>query len=125
MTRIIMIDDEPLVRESVGRLLKFRGHDVVCFDSAESFLTSPIRDDADCLVVDYRLPGLNGCELLRQLRSQSVRTPALLFSGNIDETIDVMLDGVSGVIPLGKPCHSAALYDAVDRCLAANARTAL
>ena len=117
MTLIAMIDDEPLVRESVGKLLQIRGYKTFCFDSAETFLSSPKHSTVDCIVADYRLPGMNGCEMLRQLRAQNILTPALLFSGNIDESILSMLEGISKVTPLAKPCLSADLYAAVDACM--------
>lgn len=117
MSCIALIDDEELVRESVAKLLNIRGYETISFESAEAFLDAEGYENADCLIVDFRLPGLNGCELLRDLREKSVTTPALLLSGNVDNKLESMLEGLPGVKTLGKPCLSQDLFFAVESCL--------
>ena len=118
MSRLVLIDDDDLVRESVSKLLEIRGHQVTCFESAEALLETAGYRDADCLVVDFRLPVMNGCELLYTLRAMSVDTPALLLSGNVGLIWEAMPDGIPGVHTLEKPCPSQDLYTAVEKCLA-------
>lgn len=116
MAAIALIDDEPLVRESFARLLTSRDHATSCFESSEQFLQSPSRGSYDCLIVDFRLPGLSGCELIRELRSQDIITPVILLSGNVDESVSAQLDGMTDVCTLDKPCLSADLFATVDSC---------
>lgn len=119
MTQIALIDDEPLVRESFARLLTSRKYETACFDSSEQFLQSDNKDQHDCLVVDFRLPGMNGCELIKELRTKQINTPAILLSGNIDENIAALLDGVSRVTMLNKPCLAGELFQMVATSLEA------
>ncbi len=115
MTRIVLVDDEPLVRDSYARLLEVDGFETACFESAEDFLAESGYVDADCLIVDYRLKGMTGCEMLRTLRQKGVNTPAILLSGNIDETESSFLNGIDYVQLLGKPCRAEHLYECVER----------
>ena len=116
MADLALIDDEPLVRESFARLLSSRDHVTTCFESAEDFLESASRGGYDCLLIDFRLPGLSGCELIRELRSQNITTPVILLSGNVDESVSAQLEDVTEVCTLDKPCLSADLFAMVDSC---------
>jgi len=118
MAHIALIDDEQLVRESFARLLDSRDHSTECFASSEQFLLAAPALQFDCLIVDFRLPGRNGCELIRELRAQNVLTPVILLSGNVDESVFAQLEGVDGVSILDKPCLSANLFQAVADCTA-------
>lgn len=120
MAHIALIDDERLVRESFARLLDSRDHVTECFESSEQFLLAAPAPDYDCLIVDFRLPGRNGCELIRELRTQEVAIPVILLSGNVDESVFAQLEGVDGVSILDKPCLSADLFQAVDECTTAD-----
>lgn len=117
MAQIALIDDEPLVRESFARLLGSRNHATACYESSEQFLNSDTRNTYDCLIVDFRLPGLNGCELIKELRSAGLSTPVILLSGNVDESVSAQLTGVAGVCTLDKPCLSDDLFAAVTSSL--------
>ncbi|MCA9084883.1 MAG: response regulator [Planctomycetaceae bacterium] len=117
MPRIILIDDEPLVRRTFARLLETKGYETECFDSAEDFLSGAKREETVCLLVDYRLPGMNGCELLRALRRAGDLTPAILLSGNVDDSMVPLLSGLDPVRALGKPCRSAELFSLIESCL--------
>src|SRR5262245_48616371 len=62
---LVVVDDDEEVRTALRRLLRSMGHTVHLFASAEEYEASPTV--ADCLIVDLRLPGLNGFELLERL----------------------------------------------------------
>lgn len=119
MPQVALIDDEPLVRESFARLLMSREYETVCFASSEAFLDSEDKHEHDCLVVDFRLPGMNGCELIKELRSNQIETPAILLSGNIDENIASLLRGLARVQTLNKPCLARDLFEVVETSIAA------
>lgn len=118
MTHIAVIDDEPLVGKSFARLLTFQGYETSYFDSAEAYLAADPICSADCLVVDYRLPGINGCELVRNLRAESIDIPAVIVSGNVDDAPVPLLRGLTHVETLGKPCLPNVLYMSIERVLA-------
>ena len=100
MQRVGIIDDDNRVRFSVQVLLEVSGFDVETFASAEEFLASQDFSRFGCLIVDFRLPGLNGLELLRILKRQQVLTPTVVSSGFITESeeADFIAAGASAVL---------------------------
>lgn len=77
---LAVVDDDEAVRTALARLLRAVGHDVRVFASAEEYeARSP---EADCLIVDLRLPGLNGFELRERLRLRGSRVPIVFITGD-------------------------------------------
>ena len=80
---VLLVDDEPMIREGVSYLLREAGAEVLCCESAEEALAA-FADEPDSFaaaVVDYGLPGLDGCALLGQLLDIRPRLIAVLVSG--------------------------------------------
>ena len=78
--RILLVDDDPAIRASLRFSLELEGYEVVTFATAEDLLASPHVAGSDCLVLDYRLPGMDGLEALEQLRRRGVTPPAILIT---------------------------------------------
>lgn len=78
-----VVDDDISVRRALSRLFRTAGLEVSLFGTAEEYLSNPERDDVECLVIDVRLPGMSGLELLGRIRSE--RTPVLLITAHDDE----------------------------------------
>ena len=78
--RILLVDDDPAIRASLRFSLELEGYEVATFASAEDLLASPHIAGSDCLVLDYRLPGMDGLELLDLLRRRGVTLPAILIT---------------------------------------------
>lgn len=113
MPQIVLIDDDPLVRDSFARLLEADGYVAFCFASAEDFLDAAPQDSIDCLIVDHRLPGRTGAELLQQLRASRIRIPAIVLSGTVDESEQQLLRTIPDARLLCKPCHADELFELV------------
>jgi FixJ family two-component response regulator len=79
-----VVDDDRSVRGALLRLFRTAGLEVSLFVTAEEYLAHPDRADVDCLVIDVRLPGMGGLELLEQVRAESPR-PALVITAHEDE----------------------------------------
>ena len=77
---LVVVDDDEEVRTALRRLLRAMGHTVRVFGSAEEYEATPVA--ADCLIVDLRLPGLNGFELLERLRLRGSSTPIVFITGD-------------------------------------------
>ncbi|MFL5608495.1 MAG: response regulator transcription factor [Gemmatimonadaceae bacterium] len=77
---LVVVDDDEGVRTALRRLLRSMGHDVQLFASAEEFEAQPAV--ADCLIVDLRLPGLNGFELRERLRLRGSMIPIVFITGD-------------------------------------------
>lgn len=116
-TRVGLIEDHELVRRSYSNLLESCGFETGTFDSAESFLADEMEDEFDCLVVDLRLPGISGCQLIQLLRQKNYQKKIILVSGNIDVHTLEQLDELEGVETLRKPCAPAEFVETVTGCI--------
>jgi two-component system, LuxR family, response regulator FixJ len=84
---IYVVDDDYDVLTSLRFLLETEGFDVRIFRSASALLNSSVRRDADCLIVDYKMAGIDGLELAQRLRGLDVHTPIVMITGYPDENI--------------------------------------
>jgi FixJ family two-component response regulator len=78
--KVVVVDDDEDVRTALRRLLRSMGHDVQLFASAEEYEDCPA--DADCMILDLRLPGLNGFELRDRLRLRGSQMPIVFITGD-------------------------------------------
>jgi FixJ family two-component response regulator len=78
--KLVVVDDDVGVRTALRRLLGSMGHDVQLFASAEAYEADPAM--ADCLILDLRLPGLNGFELRERLRIRGAQIPIVFITGD-------------------------------------------
>ncbi len=113
---IYIVDDDVDVLGSLKFLLETEGFDVKIFRSATALLESEIRNDADCLVIDYKMPDVDGIALTRKLRELAVTTPIVLFTGYPDENISAKAAIAGLKYVLFKPHLEESLVDQV--CLA-------
>ena len=82
-TRVLLVDDDPAVRGSLKFAFELEGFEVQDFASAEL-----VGDqDANCLVLDYRLPGMNGLQLLDRLRRRGSTAPAIIITSHPNRKI--------------------------------------
>lgn len=86
---ILIVDDDAQVLRSLCFLLQTEGYHVLTFGSAAELLSEVAGFDNACLVVDYRMPDMNGLDLLVRVRDKYPQIPAVLITGHPDETIDV------------------------------------
>ncbi|MDT5157978.1 MAG: hypothetical protein QOH51_2335 [Acidobacteriota bacterium] len=114
---VFIIDDDSDVRESIRGLLKSVGLRSDSFGTAQEFLTSGRADGPSCLVLDVRLPGLNGLDFQRQLADAGVRIPIIFITGygDIPMTVRAMKSGA--VEFLTKPFRDQDLLDAIYQAL--------
>ena len=80
--KLAVVDDDVDVRTAINRLLRALGHEVALFASAEEFAAA--HPDADCLILDIRLPGLNGLELRDRMYSAGDLRPVIFITGDGD-----------------------------------------
>jgi len=82
VTRILVVDDEALIRQLVVDTLTDEGHEVCAADSGESALSQLAEPRPDLLIVDLRMPGMTGQELVRRQRAESEPIPVVVLSGS-------------------------------------------
>jgi FixJ family two-component response regulator len=112
------VDDDAGVRRALTRLLRSANYETVSYRSAEDFLlAAPIDDVAACLVVDLRMPGLNGLELQELLIEQGLDLALVFISGQADVQSGIRAMKGGAVDFLEKPFSEEALLGAVTRAL--------
>jgi FixJ family two-component response regulator len=115
---VCIVDDDASLRRSLSNLLASLGFRVATFESAEAFLASADRDSIGCLVLDVRMPGMSGVDLLRHLAAAGSRIPVIILTAHgDDETRRRSLEAGAKAF-LEKPVRTAALLDAVRTALA-------
>ena len=110
---VIVIDDDPAVRESLDSLLRSAGLRVRLYGSVTELLTSQPPDGPACLVLDIRLPGQGGLEYQRALASAGDRIPIVFITGHGDIKMSVRAMKDGAVEFLTKPFSDQDLLDAI------------
>ena len=110
---LAIVDDDQDVRTALTRLLTAMGHTVTAFASAEAFEAAPVL--VDCMIVDVRLPGMNGLEFRQKLRGQSVSVPLVLMTGDGDRLDRDTRIGDTPIVskPFDDVVLTAAITDAI------------
>src|ERR1700680_56198 len=114
---VFVIDDDAAVRASIQGLLKSVGLRSECFGTAQEFLVSKRPDAPSCLVLDVRLPGVNGLDLQRRLAEAGIRIPIIFITGHGDIPMTVKAMKSGAVEFLTKPFRHQDLLDAIHQAL--------
>ncbi len=114
---IFVIDDESSVREALRDLLEADGRAVEIYDSCERFLETCRPGQQGCLVVDVRMPGMGGLELLQRLKRDRHRLPAIMITGHGDVAMAVQAMKAGAADFIEKPVGYKELLASVDRAL--------
>jgi FixJ family two-component response regulator len=110
---VLVIDDDPDVRASVGRLLRSLGMNFQVFASISDFLKSDPPDGPTCLVLDVRMPEESGLDLQRKLASTNRELPIIFITGHGDIPMSVEAMKGGAIEFLTKPFRDQALLDAI------------
>src|SRR3977135_3984007 len=110
---VFVIDDDPELLASVGRLLRSLGLDAQLFASIADFLKSGPPDGPSCLVLDVRLPGQSGLEFQRELVAANRQLPIIFVTGHGDIPMSVQAMKGGAIEFLTKPFRDQELLDAI------------
>jgi len=110
---VLVVDDDPALRESVGRLLRSLGLETQLFASISDFLESDPPDRPACLVLDVRLPGKSGLDLQRELAAANRGLPIIFITGHGDIPMSVQAMKGGAIEFLTKPFRDQDLLDAI------------
>jgi len=114
---VSVVDDDESLRRSLRNLLRSVGFRVETFDSAEEFLRSAQRESTGCLVLDLRMTGMSGLDLLRHLAVADSCIPVVILTAHGDEETRRQSLQAGAVAFLDKPFRSDALLDVVRAAL--------
>ena len=92
---VLVIDDDPDLRDSLGILLRSAGLTTQLFESIPDFLRSKRPEGSACLVLDVRLPGASGLEFQRELAAANIKLPIIFITGygDIPMSVEAMKGG--------------------------------
>ena len=115
---VLIVDDDPEFRNSVGRLLRSVGLDTRQFSSVPDFFKAELPDRPICLVVDVRMPGRSGLELQRELLAANRQLPIIFITAHGDIPMTVRAMKAGAIEFLTKPFRDQDLLDAIEAGLA-------
>src|SRR5277367_1200512 len=115
---VLVIDDDPDLRASIGRLLRSLDLDARLFASVSDFLNSDLPDGPACLVLDVRLPGQSGLDFQRELAGANRQVPIIFITGHGDIPMSVQAIKGGAIEFLTKPFRDQDLLDAIQLGLA-------
>jgi len=84
---VYVVDDDPGVLGSLRFLLETDGFDVETFRNGSALLNAVASKGADCFVIDYKMPHIDGIDLASRLRSRDIAAPIILITGYPDDNI--------------------------------------
>ncbi len=115
--KVFVVDDDPIVRDSLRALIEAAGFKVDDFSSAGDFLDS-IEDNAvGCLVTDIRMPGMDGLALQEEIIKRKIRMPVIVITGHGDVSLAVRAMKAGALDFVEKPFDDDVLLASIERGL--------
>jgi FixJ family two-component response regulator len=114
---ISIVDDDDSLRSSLANLIRSVGFCSQGFSSAEAFLSSSQARATACLILDVRMPGMNGLELQRHLVAANWRIPIIFITSHADDDARTRALEAGAVDFLYKPCREEDLFSALETAL--------
>lgn len=113
MKRVYVIDDEDMVRSSMELLLRLSGYEVRTFETGDEFLASFDSSERCCILLDLRLPGSDGFDVMSKLTD--CESPVVLLSGHMDSAFGISALRAGAFDVIAKPYRPDDLLHVVER----------
>jgi FixJ family two-component response regulator len=115
--KVAVVDDDASVRSGLSRLARSHGFACTTFESGEKALTAPEIGQADCIILDIRLSGIDGFETRDRLEAQGLRVPIIFITAHPDVGSPEWQRQLKGRPCFAKPFEENDLIDAIQRTL--------
>ncbi len=112
--RVLVVEDNALNQAMVARMLQALGHQAEVAGDGLTAVERAYRERFDAILMDIRLPGIDGLEAARRLRAAGCTTPVLALSANVYESDRAEAEAAGMNAFLGKPLHLDELREALD-----------
>jgi two-component system response regulator FixJ len=109
---VLVVDDDPAVRSSLQFFLEIEGFVVRAYACGSDLLNDLNMPASGCLVIDYRLPSMNGLDLLSELRRRSIKLPAILVTTDPTSSVRAQT-AAAGALLIEKPLLNEALFEGI------------
>jgi FixJ family two-component response regulator len=113
---VLVVDDDAAVRASLQFCLEVEGFRVKTYSCGADLLTDSDLPATGCLVIDYRLPGINGLDLLAELRRRNITLPAILVTTHPNQSVRAR-SKAAGVKLIEKPLLNEALFEGISELM--------
>ena len=117
-----IVDDDEAIRQSVGFLLRKADYKVETYPSGTQFLKAVTRETRGCVLLDVRMPDLDGLAVQARLAETGIALPVIMLTGHGDVTLAVRAIKAGAVVFLEKPFERTVLIAAIETALAQAAR---
>lgn len=114
---VLIVDDDPAVRSSLQFFLEIEGFVVRAYACGPDLLNDLNMPESGCLVIDYRLPNMNGLDLLSELRRRRITLPAILVTTNPSSSVRAQT-AAAGALLIEKPLLNEALFEGIRAAMA-------
>jgi FixJ family two-component response regulator len=114
---VAIVDDDASVRQSTGRLIRSFGYRAEAFGSGEEFLASAFSARTACLLLDVRMPGMDGLDVQRQLAERGVQIPIVFLTGRASDDEERRARSAGAVEFLRKPVGKTTLLQVLQNVL--------
>lgn len=112
-----IVDDDEAIRQSVGFMLRKAGHSVETYASGLEFLKIADRETQGCVLLDVRMPEVDGLEVQARLAAQGIMLPVIMLTGHGDVALAVRAVKAGAIEFLEKPFERTALLAAIEEAL--------
>jgi two-component system response regulator FixJ len=110
-----LVDDDGAIRRSASFMLKTSGYQVRSYESGVELLKSPGELSQGCILLDIRMPGMDGLEVQQVLRDKGVMLPVIIMTGHGDVTLAVRAMKAGAIDFIEKPFEKATLLGAIEQ----------
>jgi two-component system response regulator FixJ len=117
MATVVLVDDDPAILDALGSRLKLAGYAIETHDDAEKFIADADLREADCVMLDIRMPKHDGMDILEQLQRRDPALPVIMMTGHGDVDLAVSAIQKGAADFLEKPFLDSRLMDAVEKAV--------
>jgi len=116
-SRILLVDDEESIRHSLGEIIGFEGYEVKTAESGEAAILYIQKESFDLVILDLKMPGIDGLEVLHYIQSAAPDTKVILLTahGSLESAIQALREGAQDYIL--KPANSKSILESIERAL--------
>jgi FixJ family two-component response regulator len=119
---VAIVDDDASVRQSTDRLIRSFGYRTQVFGSGQEFLSSGAAECAACLLLDVRMPGMDGLDVQRSLTERGTHIPIVFITARASDEEERRARSAGAVEFLRKPVSQASLRQAIESVIRGSAR---
>jgi len=112
--KVLLVDDEVVFTSNMSKLLQNRGYRVTAVNSGEAAISAMQKEGFDVVVLDLRMPGMDGLTTLKEIKKQGLFTQTLILTGHgsIDSAMEATKLGAYDYLP--KPCEIGELVAKIE-----------